>query len=124
MMKDYAMFFAPSLSEQSDRKERKVVDVWRRMILQKLAAMPEEKSKVLWDMMRQWLEQQFIHYETSDGGDEEKRKLRVDRVVDEKIQQRFPEDAAKQKRAKSFIAAKRESFHYPDLEQMKKAYKI
>ena len=123
-LRGIAMLFAPSLSEQANRMERERVDGWRKKALSLINSLPEDQKKEAWELITRFLEQQFVHYEESEGGNTGKRKKRVDERIDEVVEQRFPGNGEKQKRAKSFIKTKRKSFKYLSFQEMKRAYNI
>ncbi len=122
MTDEIALLFAPSLSELSDEAEKSLVDGWRKQVIAKLALLPEGKGELVWGLMCGWLEKQFVHYEESDGGDQEKRKIRVESVIDKKISERISDDGERRERAKTFIDSLRSTFHYPSFDEMVLAY--
>lgn len=119
-----ALFFAPSLLEFAVPEERKLVDSWRKEIILKLSQLPDNKGEKIWNLITKYIEQQFIHYENSDGGDQEKRVKRVNQVIKEKLIERFPNAEDRQQRAFKFIESRRNNFHYPSFAEMKLAYEI
>jgi len=120
-----ALLFAPSLSELQNDDEHALVEGWRQQVVTELGKLSDGKGEVVWNLMRDWLEGQYVHYENSDGGDAEKRQRRVDMVIDKKVGERFAgfgEPEKRVKRAKSFIESMRANFHYPSFQEMQVVY--
>lgn len=124
LIDDEAKLFAPTLSEFKDANERKIVDGWRKDVIQRLTDLPEGQGEAAWNMMRQILERQFVLYENSEGGDTEKRKVRVENVLEKGLDNIYRGDERRKAVAKAVIAGARRDFHLPDFKEMQEIFSV
>lgn len=119
----FALLFAPTLNECMDIQESKTIDVWRKSILTYLSTLPEQQGKTVWEKMSEWLGQQYIRYEQSEGGDTQKRERRVQTFIQQALSSRF-DDNAKKMRAERMIQSWRTNLNYPTYEEMLKTFHV
>lgn len=124
-MANIAMIFFPSLNEMTNNAERELVHSWRKATLEKIVKIYPNNYKKVWDLVTTYVDINLIHYENlRSSGDDNKRQDRVQKMLDEKITERFPNDERSQQRAYTYIQKERALFAYPPIEDMLYAYEI
>lgn len=120
-----AVVFYPSLNEFTDPREKTLVDSWRKRIVTFLVAEYPERAEEIWSDIKAYAETGIIRYEDKeDLSNPTRRKDRVRRIVEERIQQRFPHDEIKQQRARRITQSRQKTIRYPELKEMLEIFGI